>query len=438
MPRKVSEHRLDTRAVRRALKQRPKPYFRVVRRGALPLHLGFYKQADGRPGTWIGRRYLGAEKYETQALGIADDDPRTEADGVRVLTFDQAVAACTAWADGRLAAERAAAAVVSSPTVRAAVEDYIAFRKARSATSGRDAGFSLTHHVLSSPLADVPLAALTEEALTTWREGLRRGGKGVSSDHPPALSRATLARVLNDLRAALTATARRTRLPGDVLTAIREGLRAPSAPDRAREAQVLPDADVRRLVEASLALDPDFGALVLVMAATGCRFDQAARMTVGDLQAGNGRLMVPMARKGRGTKAQTHAARPLPDDVVARLRPLVAGRKAGDPLLTRWHNRKVTGTGTIGWERDGRRAWRGAEEMQRPWRLALVKAELPGDLVPYSLRHSSIVRGLKAGLPVRLVAAAHDTSVAMIEKHYGAFIVDAAEELLRRAAVPLV
>ncbi|WP_376091265.1 hypothetical protein ACE7GA_21405 [Roseomonas sp. CCTCC AB2023176] len=116
----------------------------------------------------------------------------------------------------------------------------------------------------------------------------------------------------------------------------------------------------------------------------------------------------------------------------------MAGRKAREPLLTRWHNVKVMGAGTIGWERDGRRAWKGAEEMQRPWRLALVRAELPGDLAPYALRHSLIVCGLKAGLPVRLVAAAHDTSVAMIEKHYGAFIVDAAEELLRRAAVPLV
>jgi hypothetical protein len=44
----------------------------------------------------------------------------------------------------------------------------------------------------------------------------------------------------------------------------------------------------------------------------------------------------------------------------------------------------------------------------------------------YALRHSSIVRGLKANLPIRLVAALHDTSVEMIEKHYSAFIVDAA------------
>jgi hypothetical protein len=76
-------------------------------------------------------------------------------------------------------------------------------------------------------------------------------------------------------------------------------------------------------------------------------------------------------------------------------------------------------------------------EMTRPWRAALTAAGLPGGLVPYCLRHSSIVRGLRAGLPVRLVAAVHDTSAAMIERHYGAFIVDATEDLLRRAVVPL-
>jgi hypothetical protein len=75
--------------------------------------------------------------------------------------------------------------------------------------------------------------------------------------------------------------------------------------------------------------------------------------------------------------------------------------------------------------------------MTRPWRAAVATAGLPAGLVPYCLRHSSIVRGLTNGLPVSLVAKVHDTSVAMIEKHYGAFIVDAAEELLRRAMVPM-
>ena len=107
----------------------------------------------------------------------------------------------------------------------------------------------------------------------------------------------------------------------------------------------------------------------------------------------------------------------------------------------RWHHRQVEGDKEAGrlpaWERTERRPWAHAAEMTRPWRATLAAARLPGNLVPYSLRHSSIVRGLRAGLPVRLVAAVHDTSTAMIERHYGAHIVDAAEDLLRRALVPL-
>lgn len=45
----------------------------------------------------------------------------------------------------------------------------------------------------------------------------------------------------------------------------------------------------------------------------------------------------------------------------------------------------------------------------------LLKAGLNEEIVPYALRHTSIVRGLRVGLPTRLVAALHDTSVGMIE-----------------------
>lgn len=39
-------------------------------------------------------------------------------------------------------------------------------------------------------------------------------------------------------------------------------------------------------------------------------------------------------------------------------------------------------------------------------------------VVPYALRHTAIVRCIAAGLPLRLIAALHDTSTAMIERHY--------------------
>lgn len=51
----------------------------------------------------------------------------------------------------------------------------------------------------------------------------------------------------------------------------------------------------------------------------------------------------------------------------------------------------------------------------------------------YALRHSNIVRHLLAGVPVRLVATAHDTSVVMNEKTYSHHIDDHADALVRGA-----
>lgn len=59
-------------------------------------------------------------------------------------------------------------------------------------------------------------------------------------------------------------------------------------------------------------------------------------------------------------------------------------------------------------------------------------------VIPYALRHSSIVRGIRSNLPIRLVAALHDTSVQMIERHYTKWIVSGLDELAAAAVVPLV
>ena len=58
-------------------------------------------------------------------------------------------------------------------------------------------------------------------------------------------------------------------------------------------------------------------------------------------------------------------------------------------------------------------------------------------MVPYALRHSSIVRSLQRGLPTRLVADAHDTSVAMLERNYAKYIADYSDAALRTAQIDL-
>jgi len=53
----------------------------------------------------------------------------------------------------------------------------------------------------------------------------------------------------------------------------------------------------------------------------------------------------------------------------------------------------------------------------------------------YCLRHSSIVRMLKKNVPIRIVASLHNTSVAMIEKHYSKFITEHAIDDIARAGL---
>ena len=62
----------------------------------------------------------------------------------------------------------------------------------------------------------------------------------------------------------------------------------------------------------------------------------------------------------------------------------------------------------------------------------------PGGNCSLRPRHSSIVRALGAGLPVRLVAAMHDTSTAMIERHYSGSISSMLDDMAGAAVVPLV
>jgi site-specific recombinase XerD len=73
-----------------------------------------------------------------------------------------------------------------------------------------------------------------------------------------------------------------------------------------------------------------------------------------------------------------------------------------------------------------------ASEMTRLWHQACQNAGLGTAIIPYALRHSSIVRGLRMGLHIRLVAAIHDTSVTMIERHYSRWITEGLDELAAR------
>lgn len=407
------------------------------------VHLGYRKAKRG--GVWLVR-WRNGSGYRQARIGGADD-----VIVVGTLSFEAAVKAARAIVE-RVRTDAAARAAGAPVMVGTAVENYVKGRDVRdSKWAGRlkrsDAGHRLGRYVTgraargkqpavaAAPLASIPLHSLKEADLLAWREGLRA-----------ELKDTTRQRLVNDLKAALNGAYadRRESLPPALPGIIRHGLRALQRDDRqpiARDNQILSDSEVARILRAAREVDREFGwdgdlfRVVLVLAATGARFSQVARMQVGDCQTGAGRLMVPVSRKGRGKAGSITV--PVGRDVLDALSPVVADRHADAPLLERWRYVQMKGRAR-NWVRDRRGPWQTPSEFDRPWRENIRgRAGLP-NAIPYSLRHSSIVKGIRANLPIRLVAALHDTSTAMIERHYARWITSGLEELARSAIVPLV
>jgi site-specific recombinase XerD len=69
---------------------------------------------------------------------------------------------------------------------------------------------------------------------------------------------------------------------------------------------------------------------------------------------------------------------------------------------------------------------------------AVTRAGLdPAKITIYALRHSNIVRQLRCGVPIRVVAVAHDTSVLMIERNYSKDIASHVDDLVRPTLLDL-
>ncbi|WP_293968100.1 site-specific integrase [Sphingomonas sp.] len=387
------------------------------------------------------------EGYQQRPLGTADDE-------LHEGTLDFTAAIKAARSVVSKARVEARSGVESPPiNVATALETYIAARDARDAMRrGRpthsDAHNRLRKYVIGrersgkrsaidpSPLASISLRDLDERHLDEWLDGL-----------PISLKHTSRQRLTNDLKAALNEAyaANRSALPTMLPAIVKHGLRprkrdeAP-ADDLARPNQLLSDEKVKLVLEAARQVDSEQGwegdlfRLFAVLAATGARFSQVVRMRVGDVQEASLRLMVPVSRKGWGERRGTVPVAVGPD-ILSLLTPIL-NRPLAANLLERWRKRQVSGT--IRWERASRGAWLTPAEIVRPWARIRQIAHLSEETVPYALRHSSIVRAIRQNLPIRLVASIHDTSVQMIERHYGRYIADGLDELAARAVVPLI
>ena len=393
MARRPRAARLETRTARLKLKVRKKPYdFTSISAG---IQLG-YRRCKGA-GRWVVKVADGHGSYWTKRVAYADDHEDT--DDEHILTWWQAQDKARALARGKDAGGRPA-------TVAEALADYEADLIARSASP---ANARRVRTLLPSTMLAKPVALLAARELKHVRDGLVAKGAKPSSVN----------RDLKGLKAALNlAAAHDPRITNGV--AWRIGLAGLPDAHHARNVILDDDNEVRPLIAAAYAEDSALGLLVETAAVTGARVSQLARLEVADLQADrpDPRLMKPTSRKGKGIKRIERKPVPITSSLAAQLRQAAGNRARTEPLLLR--------TDGAPWQPP-------IADYRLPFIRAVTRVGLdPAAVTLYSLRHSSIVRALLAGVPTRVVAAQHDTSVPMLERTYSQHILDHSDTVARR------
>jgi integrase len=399
MARKVRDSALESRSARLKLAIRRRPHSGP----SLARGIALMYRRNKTNGTWVLKASDGHGSYWTKGFALADDFE--DADGKNVLTFYEAQDAAK-----RLARGDDGAADSAPMTVDGALKDYKHDLEARNANpyNAESPRVHLTRVLLAKPVA-----LLSAHELKKWRDSLL--GK---------IAPATINRVGRCLCAALE-LARQHDERIQNRQAWEVGLAGLPNAQEARNV-IISDDKVREFVNTAYMLDDKLGLLVDVLAITGARPSQPVRLRIEDLHDHPVRpkLMMPKSAKGGGrNRSQKRHERywvPITVQLAARLKEAAKGRASDEPLL-------LQSDGTPWGDNPGQNYHRAVDKVVKAIGLD------PTDVTIYCLRHSSIVRMLLANIPIRLVASLHNTSVAMIEKHYSKHIAEYGDEHARVA-----
>lgn len=399
MAHKVRRSAFETFNVRRKLPVRKKPYV-AVRLGAGLILL--YRRNAGN-GAWIIKAATGDGKhYWTKAFAFSDDF--TEAgtvlpDGTKVLTFFEAQDEAR-----KLACRDSDDIALGAPvTVDDALKRYATDLATRGGNAANEA--TLRGHLTPALLAR-PVALLSGDELTTWRDGLVAKGLKASSVN----------RYMGPLRAALSAAGRRDQR---VKNSAAWTDHLENLPDASNPRKLfLEPATIARYMAAAYQRSAHFGEFFEVLA-TGTRASQAARLLVRDFQAGKKpRLFMPKSGKGgsrdRVARKEQRYSVPISVSLAQRLASRAKDKTPDDLLLTQPNGMPY-----------------GASWSYRDDVAAVAAAMNDPTFSLYVLRHSSIIGMLLKGASPGFVAKLHDTSTQAIESNYSFYICEFADEHAR-------
>lgn len=391
--------RIDKVAAREALKPRHEPYWQRVRKGC---YLGYRKKGVSAPGAWIARfRDDVTGERASHSLGAFDDRPESE-------RFDAAKVAAEEWFR-----HKGAGGATEAKTVRGACEDYVKhLRASRRGKSADDAEGRFRRFVYSdAKFSGTDLLKLKHAHLKAWRANLTALPTIPQNKKSKAETRqrsaASINRDMTALRAALNhALAERHATSA---AAWETALRPIKDADGRRDIY-LDAAQRRALIDNA---PDDLASLLRALSLVPLRPGAIAALKVSDLDRRLGVLKIRVDKNGRPRQIS------LPPATVEFFAEQAKDKLPAAPLLARADGSE--------WNKD---AWKG------PFKDAAKAAGLPPAATAYALRHSTITDLLALHkLDTLTVAQLADTSLAMIEKHYGHLVRQHAADALAKLAI---
>ncbi len=373
---------------REALKPRPgnEPHWQRIRAGCF---LGYRPSRQDGAGTWIARVYdEQSRKYQRKALG--DFGPLTPRD-----RFTAAKHEAESFAD---VVESGGFKRDKIETVEDACHTY--------ATGRPDAEGRFKRHVYCDPIASVKLEKLRRHHLKDWRERLEKRSALVSRNKEGPRryrdrSRSTVNRDMVPLRAALF----KVLAPGAPGTeaAWQEALLPIRNADTQRKLYL--DLPQRRSLIGYVAEEakPFVTALCLLPLRPGAM----ASLSAGDFDKRTRELTISNDKSGKPRRII------VPEGVAELIAEQAKDKLPAAALFMRANGDR--------WNK---------EYWNLPIAVAAAKAKLPSGITAYTLRHSVITDLVNSGLAILTVAQISDTSVEMIERHYGHLNREAAEQAL--------
>jgi integrase len=363
-------------SARERLKTRREPYWQQLGTGRW---LGYRRMTQGSCGSWIARAIDTTGARQQRAIGQFEALPPSE-------RYRAAIEVASSFFEGLGRGLK-----VKPHTVADACERYITYqREINGDKAAKDAEQRFKAYVFPHQIARIEVAKLVPGHMQDWRKALMSRPTKSGANRGGTRSVSSLNRDMTCLRAALNLALKDGFIASDF--AWRSALTPVAAADKRREIYL--DPTQRGLL--INAASQDLATLIRGSSQLPIRPGALSKLTVADFDQRLSTLRISNDKTGR-TRTLS-----LPASTVRFLADLCRDKLPGAPIFSR-NNGKP-------WNKD---AWK------HPFKQAAALAHLPSDATLYCLRHSVITDMISDGLDTLTVAQLADTSLLMIDRHYG-------------------